>query len=69
MNSLAKFFLQNKALSWFLLVLILIGGLFSYTQMGKLEDAPFTLKQAVVITAYPGASSMEVQKQVTDVLE
>lgn len=42
MNSLAKFFLQNKALSWFLLVLILIGGLFSYTQMGKLEDAPFT---------------------------
>lgn len=69
MNSLAKFFLQNKALSWFLLVLILIGGLFSYTQMGKLEDAPFTLKQAVVTTAYPGASSMEVQKQVTDVLE
>lgn len=69
MNSLAKFFLQNKALSWFLLVLILIGGLFSYTQMGKLEDAPFTLKQAVVTAAYPGASSMEVQKQVTDVLE
>lgn len=69
MNSLAKFFLQNKALSWFLLLLILAGGWFSYLKMGKLEDAPFTIKQAVVTTAYPGASSMEVQKQVTDVLE
>lgn len=69
MKSLTKFFLQNKALSWFLLVLILAGGLFSYTRMGKLEDAPFTIKQALVTTAYPGASSVEVQQQVTDVLE
>ena len=37
--------------------------------MGKLEDAPFTIKQALVTTSYPGASPMEVQQQVTDVLE
>ena len=37
--------------------------------MGKLEDAPFTIKQAVVTTTYPGASPLEVQQQVTDVLE
>lgn len=52
-----------------LLVLILGGGIFSYYNMGKLEDAPFTIKQAVVTTSYPGASPMEVQQQVTDVLE
>ncbi len=37
--------------------------------MGKLEDAPFTIKQALVITPYPGASPSEVRTQVTDVLE
>ena len=37
--------------------------------MGKLEDAPFTIKQALVMTPYPGASPSEVQSQVTDVLE
>lgn len=31
-------------------------GLFSYAKMGKLEDAPFTIKQALVLTPYPGAS-------------
>lgn len=68
MKHIAKFFLQNKALSWFLLVLIICGGVFSYINMGKLEDAPFTIKQALVVTQYPGASPMEVQKQVSDVL-
>lgn len=37
--------------------------------MGKLEDAPFTIKQALVLTSYPGASPAEVQSQVTDILE
>ena len=38
-------------------------------KMGKLEDAPFTIKQALVLTSYPGASPAEVQSQVTDILE
>ena len=39
---LVKYFLQKKAVTILLLVLILAGGLFSYIKMGKLEDAPFT---------------------------
>ena len=69
MKTLAKFFLKNRALSWLLLALILLGGVVAYEGMGKLEDAPFTIKQAVVTTTYPGASPFEVQQQVTDVLE
>ena len=69
MKTLAKFFLKNRALSWLLLALILLGGVVAYVGMGKLEDAPFTIKQAVVTTTYPGASPLEVQQQVTDVLE
>lgn len=63
------FFLRNKAFTLTLLGLILFGGMFAYVQMGKLEDALFTIKQALVITSYPGASPMEVRTQVTDVLE
>lgn len=66
---LVKYFLQKKPITLLLLALILAGGLFSYIKMGKLEDAPFTIKQALVLTSYPGASPKEVQEQVTDVLE
>ena len=52
-----------------LLLLVLSGGWLAYMKMGKLEDAPFTVKQALVLTPYPGASPSEVQAQVTDVLE
>ena len=66
---MVKYFLQKRAVTILLLVLILAGGLFSYFKMGKLEDAPFTIKQALVLTSYPGASPSEVQSQVTDILE
>ncbi|MEG1187389.1 MAG: efflux RND transporter permease subunit, partial [Bacteroidales bacterium] len=64
-----KYFLQNKPVTILILFLVFAGGIFSYLKMGKLEDAPFTIKQALVITPYPGASPQEVQSQVTDVLE
>ncbi|HBO07394.1 MULTISPECIES: efflux RND transporter permease subunit [unclassified Bacteroides] len=66
---LVKHFLQKKSVTILLLVLVLAGGLLAYVKMGKLEDAPFTIKQALVLTPYPGASPSEVQSQVTDILE
>lgn len=51
---LVKYFLQKKSVTILLLLLVLGGGLFSYVKMGKLEDAPFTIKQALVLTPYPG---------------
>lgn len=64
-----KYFLQKKSVTILLLVLVLSSGLFSYVKMGKLEDAPFTIKQALVLPPYPGVSSSEVQSHVTDILE
>ena len=66
---LVKYFLSKKPVTILLLVLVLAGGLLAYVKMGKLEDAPFTIKQALVLIPYPGASPSEVQSQVTDVLE
>ncbi len=66
---LTKFTLENKPFSWFALALVFFGGIFAYLNIGKLEDAPFTIKQAIVLTSYPGASAEEVEEQVTDKLE
>lgn len=52
---LVKYFLSKKPVTILLLVLVLAGGLLAYVKMGKLEDAPFTIKQALVLTPYPGA--------------
>ena len=50
---LVKYFLSKKPVTILLLVLVLAGGLLAYVKMGKLEDAPFTIKQALVLTPYP----------------
>ena len=59
MKKMVAFFLKNRAFAMLILFLVLAGGLYSYFKMGKLEDAPFTIKQALVTTAYPGASPHE----------
>ncbi len=61
--------LKQKALISTILFAILIGGIFSYINIGKLEDAEIPIKSAMVITVYPGASAHEVELEVTDVLE
>ncbi|PID28599.1 MAG: multidrug transporter AcrB [Candidatus Cloacimonadota bacterium] len=59
----------NKALLYFLLTAIVISGIWSFGKMSKLEDPEIKVKQAMVITKYPGASAHEVELEVTDILE
>ncbi|MCG8412274.1 MAG: efflux RND transporter permease subunit [Bacteroidales bacterium] len=61
--------LNQKALINIILFAVLIGGVFSYSKIGKLEDAEIPIKSAMVITPYPGATAHEVELEVTDVLE
>lgn len=67
--SLASYSLKNTRVSHFVLVLSVVGGMFAFGQLGKQEDAPFIIKQAVVSTAYPGASAEEVERQITEIVE
>lgn len=69
MEKFVSYFLKNRSLTILILVLVFFGGIYAYMKMGKLEDAPFTIKQAVVTTSYPGATAMEVREQVSDVIE
>ena len=67
--NLTEYSLKNKVVIYFLLLIVLLGGISSYFSMGKLEDSVFTIKTALVITQYPGASPHEVEQEVTEVIE
>ena len=54
--NIAEYAIRKKTITWFMVVLLTIGGIAAYTGLGKLEDPSFTIKTAVVSTAYPGAS-------------
>ncbi|WP_053979955.1 efflux RND transporter permease subunit [Marinagarivorans algicola] len=63
--SLAENAISHKTLSWMAVVLLVVGGVISFLSLGRLEDPAFTLKQALVITQYPGASALEVEEEIT----
>ncbi|MEZ8039718.1 efflux RND transporter permease subunit [Vibrio sp. 1F263] len=67
--NLADFAIKQRTFILFFTALSVIAGLFSYFELGKLEDPSFTIKTAVVVTLYPGASAEEVEQQVTDTVE
>ena len=69
MMNLSGWALRNKHLVWFLVVALAVGGLVSVGNMSKLEDPEIKVKNALVVTTYPGASAHEVELEVTDVLE
>ena len=67
--NLAEYALNNRALVKFLIAVLVVGGIFSFVSMSKLEDPEIKVKQALVVTVYPGASAHKVELEVTDVLE
>ncbi len=67
--NISKWALANSKLFYYIVAILVVGGVLSYQSMSKLEDPAITVKQAVVVTTYPGASSYEVELQVTDKLE
>ncbi|ATC88855.1 efflux RND transporter permease subunit [Pseudoalteromonas arctica] len=67
--SFAQLSIEKKVISWMFTLLLLIGGSVSYFDLGQLEDPEFTLKKAMVITMYPGASPQQVEEEVTFPIE
>ena len=66
---ITEFCLENRVTTLFLTVVVIVGGLQSFNTMGRLEDPEFTIKDALVITPYPGASAEEVEQEVSDEIE
>ena len=66
---ISKWAFTNRNLIYFLIAVLVVGGILSSYQMSKLEDPEIKVKLAMVVTTYPGASAHEVELEVTDALE
>ena len=67
--NIAKFFIERRVITLVLTFVMLGAGMSSYEKLSRLEDPEYTVKDALVITPYPGASAAEVENEVTDRLE
>ena len=67
--NLAEWAIRHKQIVYFFIIAIITGGLWSYFHLGRSEDPDFTIRQAVVMAAWPGASAQQITQQVTDPLE
>ena len=67
--SIIDYSIKNRIVTLFFTVIILVGGIISYFKVGKLEDPEFKVKEAIVLTVYPGATPHEVELEVTDAVE
>ncbi|TKG25557.1 efflux RND transporter permease subunit [Vibrio breoganii] len=68
-KGIAAYFIKNKVISWMISLIFFIGGAASFFELGRLEDPAFTIKDAMVVTSYPGATPQEVEEEVTYPIE
>lgn len=66
---IARKAIERPVNTWLLILLCFIGGLWGLDTVGRLEDPTFTIKQALVLTHYEGATAVEVEQEVTELLE
>ena len=67
--NLTEWTLKHKHFLYFFIVLFFLAGVVSYKNLGRMEDPDFTIKQMVVTVAWPGATALQVEEQVTDKIE
>ena len=64
-----EFSVKNNRMVLMAMAMAIVGGLIAYLNMGRLEDPEFTIKTALIITPYPGASAEEVAQEVSNPIE
>jgi multidrug efflux pump subunit AcrB len=67
--NLAELAIEKRAVTYFCVFLLVVGGTGSFFQLGWLEDPEFTVKTAAITIPYPGATAQEVELEVTDLIE
>ncbi|UXH99987.1 efflux RND transporter permease subunit [Photobacterium sp. TY1-4] len=67
--NIASVAIKHRVVTLVFTFVLFATGLFAYGNMSRLEDPEFTIKEALIITPYPGASALEVEQEVSDELE
>ena len=66
---MTEFVLKNPLYVWLFTLICVVSGLYGLENIGRLEDPPFPIKQAFILTPYPGASALEVEQEVSEQIE
>jgi len=67
--NLSRLAVKEQSVTLFLLIAVVLAGLFAFLQLGRAEDPSFTVKTMTVTAFWPGATAREMQDQVADRLE
>jgi multidrug efflux pump subunit AcrB len=67
--NIAEISIKKSVITWTIILVLLGVGALSFTTLPRLEDPEFTIKDAIIVTPYPGASAAEVEEEVSDVIE
>ncbi|WP_420326014.1 efflux RND transporter permease subunit [Mameliella sp.] len=67
--SIARASIDKALITWLLMLGCLLGGIWGFSTIGRLEDPAFTIKNAIIITQYPGASAEQVAREVSEPIE
>lgn len=62
-TGIAAYFIRNRVISWMISLIFLIGGVAAFFGLGRLEDPAFTIKDAMVVTSYPGLRLNKLKKK------
>ncbi|MDV7143078.1 efflux RND transporter permease subunit [Tropicimonas sp. TH_r6] len=67
--TIARASIERPIYTWLVILGCLLGGLWGFSSIGRLEDPAFTIKNAVIVTYYPGASAEQVATEVSEPIE
>src|SRR5262245_3740608 len=67
--SVARFFVENRHVSWVLLIGVIAWGVWAYAAMPKRKDPDIPVRQVAVVTPWPGQSAERVEQLVTRKIE
>src|SRR5580692_285955 len=65
----ARFFVENRQISWILLIATVVLGVYGYARMPKRKDPNIPVRVASVQTQWPGADAEQVEQLVTRPIE
>src|SRR5579863_8640202 len=67
--NLSELAVRERAITLFLIVAIIVSGVYAFLHLGRAEDPAFTIKNFTVTAVWPGATAEEMQNLVADPLE
>ena len=67
--NLSALAVRERAVTLFVLIMVVVAGALAFLQLGRAEDPTFTIKVLTVTAAWPGATAQEMQDLIAEPLE